>query len=217
MALGYRGNPAWRDMSEYVVHFTPDRESLVAIMAGERIEARTPFGWNRDADRQDNLPTQKSVCLSEVPLDLLDRLVERHGSWGLGFKKADLAMDGAVPVWYVEKDTRAARNINIVGSHVPPEAEQAWYELTRYIDKVGEFPDGSVYRFEWEREWRVPRRLDLWPGGPAFLFAPERQHDRLTRALEDLGTPSLRRGIPPIFDPLWSDDVIQEAMAAADV
>jgi len=88
--LGYRGNPAWRDMSEYVVHFCGTRQALVAILTSGAIEGRTPFGWAREfeqerdaaqrrGERLVDYPTQKSVCLSEVPLDLLDRLIGRRG------------------------------------------------------------------------------------------------------------------------------------------
>src|SRR5664279_5098741 len=77
---------------------------------------------------------------------------------------------------------------------------------------LGEFPDGSVYRFEWEREWRVPRRLDLGVGCPAFLFAPETEHTQLTTALTGLGTVATQNGLP-LLDPNWDEAALQEALA----
>lgn len=213
--LGYRGNPHWRDMSEYVVHFTPGRRDLVQILLNDRIEARTPFGWAREEDGADMTPTQKSVCLSEVPLDMLDRLVGRHGSYGLGFRKADLIPDEAAPVWYVEKDTPLAYALDRLrqAGLNDTDLRRAVFAVTRYIDKVGEFPNGQVYRFEWEREWRVPRHLDLWRKGPLFLFAPEADHAWLHRRL-DVGTgDALSEGVPPMIDPNWEDNSIQEVLA----
>jgi len=183
--LGYHGNPTWRDMSEYVVHFCRTREALIAILASGIIEGRTPFGWTRefekerDAARQraENLrdyPTQKSVCLSEVPLDLLDRLVDRRG----------------------------------------PSQRRDWHRITPFIDKVGTFPDGTVYRFEWEREWRVPQRLDLYAGHPAFLFAPTKDHTQLVTDLTAKGVAGTPHGIAPLLDPTWNESTLQAALTS---
>jgi hypothetical protein len=213
--LGYRGNSNWRDMSEYVVHFTGDRQALVDILLNDRIEARTPFGWAREVDGTDATPTQRSVCLSEVPLDMLDRLVARHGSHGLGFKRTDLVTDNAAPVWYVEMDTRLARALDRLrqAGLDDPDLRDSVFTVTRYIDKVGEFPNGQVYRFEWEREWRVPRRLDLWPGGPLFLFAPDSDHRWLGKVLAGRTSQALANGLLPLIDPTWDDNNIQQVLA----
>ena len=66
--------------------------------------------------------------------------------------------------------------------------------MTPFIDKVGEFPDGTVYRFEWEREWRVPRRLDLGVVHPAFLFAPAAEHTQLVADLTVRGVAGTPQG-----------------------
>jgi len=223
--LGYRGNPAWRDMSEYVVHFCRTREALIAILTSAAIDGRTPFGWarefeqERDSARQRGeklhfYPTQKSVCLSEVPLDLLDRLIARRGPWGLGFTKQSVVSDGGAPVWYVEKDTTLASALEgLQYSLTTPRQREDWHRLTPFIDKVGEFPDGTVYRFEWEREWRVPRRLDLDVGCPAFLFAPTSEHAQLLADLTRQGVGGTPHGIAPLLDPTWDEAALQEALA----
>ncbi len=219
MALGYRGNPAWRDMSEYVVHFTHGRQDLVDMLLHDRIEARKPFGWAREVDGEEAIPTQKSVCLSEVPLDMLDRLVGRHGSYGLGFRKTDLIQDQAAPVWYVEMDTHLANALDRLcwAAKEDPSLRRAVFTLTRNIDKVGEFPNGQLYRFEWEREWRVPKRLHLWREGPLFLFAPEADHHWLDRKLDVRQGDALGEGVPPMIDPTWDDERIQEVLASLPV
>jgi Putative abortive phage resistance protein AbiGi, antitoxin len=211
--LGYRGNSGWRDMSEYVVHFCRTREALIAILTSGAVEGLTPFGWSREFEQErdaarerreklSDYPTQKSVCLSEVPLDLLDRLVERRGPWGLGFTKQSVVDDGGAPVWYVEKDTELALALTRVQQSLTAVSQRReWHRITAFIDKVGEFPNGTVYRFEWEREWRVPRRLDLGAGHPAFLFAPTAEHAQLVTDLTAQGVAETLHGIAPLLDP----------------
>jgi hypothetical protein len=223
--LGYRGNPAWRDMSEYVVHFCGTRQALVAILTSGAIEGRTPFGWARDVEQERgaaqrrgerlvDYPTQKSVCLSEVPLDLLDRLIGRRGPWGLGFTKQSVVDDGGAPVWYVEKDKALASALaGLQQSLTTPNQRRDWHTITRFIDKVGEFPDGTVYRFEWEREWRVPRRLDLCAGHPAFLFAPTAEQAQVVADLTARGVARTPHGIAPLLDPTWAEPALQATLA----
>lgn len=222
--LGYRGNPTWRDMSEYVVHFCRTRQALIDILTSGDIEGRTPFGWAREFEQEreaarrrgeqlHGYPTQKSVCLSEVPLDLLDRLVARRGFWGLGFRKQSVIDDGGAPVWYVEKDTALASALTgLQQSLTTPSQRRDWYRMTPFINKVGEFSDGTVYRFEWEREWRVPRRLDLGVVHPAFLFAPAAEHTQLVADLTVRGVAGTPQGIAPLLDPTWTESALQAAL-----
>jgi hypothetical protein len=75
-----------------VVHFCRTHDALIGIMTSGVIEGRTTFEWAREYEQERDAaqerreplhayPTQKSVCLSEVPLDLLDRLIDRHQGW----------------------------------------------------------------------------------------------------------------------------------------
>lgn len=224
-SVGFRVLMPWRDMSEYVVHFCRTREALTAILTSGEIEGHTPFGWAREFEQERDAarergdllyryPTQKSVCLSEVPLDLLDRLIRRRGPWGLGFTKKSIVDDDGAPVWYVEKDTTLASALAGLQESLTTSGQRRdWHRITRFIDKVGEFPDGTVYRFEWEREWRVPRRLDLYPGCPAFLFAPRAEHIPLVADLTRLGVTGMPYGIAPLLDPTWNEPELQAALA----
>ena len=83
MPIGYRGHADWRDMSEYVVHFAKDvpggksaYNSMISILYSGKLEARTRFGAIRWSDALGD--SQGSVCFSEIPLDRLDRLVQRR-------------------------------------------------------------------------------------------------------------------------------------------
>src|SRR5690606_18978592 len=60
--LGYRLDPKWRDMSNFVVHFTKTEQTLSAILQEGEIRAGGPFGSARNLPLQDS---QKCVCLSE--------------------------------------------------------------------------------------------------------------------------------------------------------
>ena len=163
-------------------------------------------------------PTQKSVCLSEVPLDLLDRLERRRGSWGLGFTKASFVAEGGAPLWYVEIDSQIAHALaRIQQSLENAEQRRDWHRITPFIDKVGAFPNGTVYQFEWEREWRVPRRLEFSPGCPAFLFAPASEHAQLVRELTTSGIDATIYGIPPVLDPRWNGTQLQAALTKHDL
>ena len=65
--LGYRGNPLWRDMSEFLVHFVTAagdasaHDVLLQILQGGWIEARrNPFGRCRSLGAL--AQTQNCVC-----------------------------------------------------------------------------------------------------------------------------------------------------------
>jgi hypothetical protein len=52
--------------------------------------------------------SQLVVCFSEIPLDMLDRLVERRSLYGLGFSKATIVGKGGAPLWYLGKEGEQA-------------------------------------------------------------------------------------------------------------
>lgn len=221
MTLGYRGEPQWRDMSEYVVHFakdTPDKSAysiMLSILAAGRLEARNRFGAARSINA---VKGQHAVCFSEVPLDLLDRLVHRRGTkYGVGFRQDQLLAAGGGRVWYVDKHTAPADAVHAMVQDAlgPPfQAEHPVWRLTPFIDFPGDY-GRTQYRFEWEREWRVPCDLAFQPADVAFLFIPEELHKQarqffVTARVENLG-PSYEC---PFLDPLWPDARIQEELAS---
>src|SRR5262245_7804519 len=101
MPLGYRGNASWRDMSEYVVHFTKDvgestsaYSSMLSILSAGEIGSYTRFGAARSLDALGD--TQNSACFSEIPLDRLNRLVYRRSQFGIGFVKMSSWLQAAL-------------------------------------------------------------------------------------------------------------------------
>jgi hypothetical protein len=122
--LGYGGHEDWRDMSEYLVHLT-DRVSFDRILQEEvLVPGDKPFGAAANL-----LPeSHRAVCLSEIPLDRLDRLVERHGEYGVGFRKSYVR---EAPVWYVPRGTFIA---------------DSFRELVRTSMEGGIDPDDMIWR-----------------------------------------------------------------------
>ena len=111
---GYRGRPDWRDMSEYVVHFAKDFDGrdaytnmLQILGSGHLQPGPAAFGAGRGLDALGD--SQRSVSFSEIPLDLLERLVERRSKYGIGFTQKFLVGRGGARVWYLDMEGVAAR------------------------------------------------------------------------------------------------------------
>ncbi len=221
MPLGYRGHAGWRDMSEYVVHFTKEMQdrsaydTMMSILSEQRLMAVGAFGIARGLSALGD--TQKSVCFSEVPLDRLDRLVDRRGTkFGIGFRQDVLVRAGGGRVWYVDKDSPLAEAVTAARQlgFNPWDADHPFWRLTPFIDFPGDY-GATAYRFEWEREWRVPGDMRFTSDEVAFLFIPGELHGAAQRFLQEVREQNLGPAYDcPFLDPLWPEEAIQEALAA---
>jgi hypothetical protein len=149
--LGFKNQPNWLDMSDYVVHFTPDEASFGSILRTGTIRASGPFGWARR--REQVRSGQMSACFSEVPIDRLARLITRHGQFGVAFPKDFVRTQGGARVWYLDDGSTPSRALfERIGKVIRAGDwdDQLW-SLTPFIDRV--MP--GRYEWEWEREWRV--------------------------------------------------------------
>lgn len=212
--MGYRGHDDWRDMSDYVVHFTrafdgvSAYDGMMGILSAGRIEARNKFGCATNVNGLGQ--SQDCACFGEIPLDMLDRLVERRSMYGVGFHQQTVTARGAGRVWYLDQGTpqRDAMfrmvSAAMIGG-VDPE-DDVW-RLTPLTDFTAE-----NYHFEWEREWRVPGGLQFEPADVAFLFVPEHLHTAARAFLDDGAGGAGPAYLCPILDPLWGDDEIQGAL-----
>jgi Putative abortive phage resistance protein AbiGi, antitoxin len=252
--MGYLGHDDWRDMSDYVLHFTrplkreemdppPDppaeegkltRQELWAenhhrqqrdptgfsfwksILGEAALRPGTePFGAGRKVPRVGD--RHRCVCFSEIPLDMLKRLIDRRDChYGIGFLKNFIVKRGGAPVWYLDKDGRQGRMLARLIRKKREERidlrDPVW-KLTPFIDLPGEYPRGS-YRFEWEREWRVVGEVPFSPDDLAFLFLPEREHDEARQFFADVELehtgPAYHECV--YIDPEWKMDRIQQAL-----
>lgn len=212
--MGYRNHPSWRDMSDYVSHFTKDSQGLSAyaamlsILASGRIRAFNSFGCATNVTGLE--ATQTCACFSEIPLDMLDRLVARRSRYGIGFHQLTLIPKGASRVWYLDPatPTRAAVNglVRTAMTGGVDLNDDIW-RLTPFADNVAD-----NYHFEWEREWRVVGDLAFAPEDVAFLFIPGEQHDDARAFLVDGGRGAGPAYNCPLLDPLWTDEQLQEVL-----
>lgn len=220
MELGYRGNPTWRDMSEYVVHFTRDTpeqsayDTMMSILDQRRLVPGGRFGAAR---RREGLTApQEAVCFSEIPLDRLDRIVGRRGSkYGIGFAQDVLVAAGGGRIWYIDKGGQlaaAVREVIDTASGPPLDTSHPVWRLTPFIDFPGDYGD-TRYRFEWEREWRVPGELHFTPDQVAFLFIPAELHETAQRFFQNARVDNFGPAYDCAFvDPLWTDESIRAAL-----
>jgi hypothetical protein len=212
---------AWEDFSEFVTHFTkptPTRsrteyDNHLSICGSCRLIAANPFGIARSIAPVINM--QKTVCFSEVPLHCLDRIADRRSRYGIGFTKEYAKSKGAIPVWYVEKDSIQHNSINhlvdtALRSAAP--ADDPIWRLTPFIDVTGNYPTGT-YRFEWEREWRSVGDFTFDETDVAFLIIPEELHvlacEFFRKARDEHTGPCYRC---PYIDSSWGIDKVARAL-----
>jgi Putative abortive phage resistance protein AbiGi, antitoxin len=250
--MGYRGRDDWRDMSDYVVHFTkppkrtrpvpdpprpanPGRLSLKELVehirtdqardttgytqmmsilySGELTPGPAPLGAARKLSELGD--SQRVVCFSEIPLDMLGRLVERRSRYGIGFRKDVLVGKGGTPLWYVDRESpQAAAVREIIQAKVGEgiDLDDPFWTLTPFIDHPGVY-NSRPYRFEWEREWRVAAEVKFTPEEVAFLFIPEEHHEDARQFFADAHI----EHSGPVYDcayidPAWSIEQIEKAV-----
>jgi hypothetical protein len=168
--LGYRNNLRWRDMSEYLVHFTDSKHAFASILVEGLLRESGPYGWGRNI--AEVAEAHRSACLSEIPLDLVDRLTARHGRWGMGFHRSFVIKNGGARVWYVDEGSSVATEIfERVGDLLRTQHfEDRYWKMLPFIDLVS---PSRRYEFDWEREWRVPGGLTFTMSDVAFVVLPD--------------------------------------------
>lgn len=165
--LGARKDPKWRDMSDYLVHFTRSANELLSILYDQQVEARRPYGWARNDVRTRD--RHLSACFSETPVDQLDRLVKRHGQFGIAFSREYIASRGGQRVWYLQQEalqTALFQAFSPLYRSDLGRSDPLW-DVSPFIDRV--IP---TYQFDWEREWRVVQGLSFELSDVQFLIIP---------------------------------------------
>src|SRR5688572_7417184 len=99
-------------MSQYVVHLTKDPTTLGAILGTGRLKASGAFGYSHFRNVPEVEARHRSVCLTEVPLNEIERLTRRRGHYGIGFTKGFLRLKGGARVWYVDERSYLASSLN---------------------------------------------------------------------------------------------------------
>jgi len=162
-----------------------------------------PHGAGKDVPEVADL--HRSSALSEIPLHLLDRLIQNRSPYGVGFHQDALIRAGGARVWYVEDPGPIAATIQSqvqtrVNAGVDP--EDAFWRMTPFIDFAK--PDSVWEDWRWEREWRLPGGLRFKPEDVAFLFLPEDSHNAARQFFVDHHTANTGPAyLCPYIDPRW--------------
>ena len=98
---------------------------MLKILWEGRIHASGPFGAARKLAGLGD--TQHSACFSEIPLDLLARLIDRRSLYGIGFRQDVLVAGGGARVWYLDKGGPAAEGFT---RRSEPRSRAAWSPIT---------------------------------------------------------------------------------------
>jgi hypothetical protein len=161
------------DQSDYLIHLVGKDnpyDSFMNILYSGVVEAKNAFGYKRQEHQK------KSICFSEIPPVYLQKLVQRRFNHGVAFKKEWLLSKGAQRVWYIEKDSQTHSSLEKMSNHLNGTEKEDFFDLAPFIDIPGESGD-SVYRFEWEREWRIIGDLSFSPDDVEFLILPGDVHE----------------------------------------
>ena len=206
--------PERDDISPYVFHLTKDSsdrsayQCLLSILHDRRIEARNAHCLHMHKLTQLHVSEYdkdwfKTVCLSEVPMQYLQELIDAHRRtqvrlepYGLVFDKPTIIACPGQPAIYVNK----WRGYEPVGAAVDAlfssfcqrgNDEGAW-RLLPFINTMAE-----RYDYTWEREWRVPGMINLDVSRPIAVIIPSEKHprfrDRLTTAAVPWISPGMKR------------------------
>ena len=190
--------------------FYPWRDILGArkLRAGAK-----PLGAARNVEGVKE--SQRVVCFSEIPLDMLNRLVERRSLYGIGFRKEFLIARGGAPLWYLDDKGEQAQLIRAQvrqRERTGVDTADPFWKLTPFIDHPG-FYKGREYRWEWEREWRVIGDLPFEIEDVAFLFLPEEEHEKARQWFADVEFEHTGPAyFCPYIDPRWPLDRIEDAL-----
>ena len=213
---------SWADISDFVVHFTKatikgsDYDNIISICSSQVLLAQSPFGIAKN--RAPEAHTQHAVCFTEIPLHLLGRIADRRKTrYGIGFSKKYVRERGALPVWYIEKDSPTHLAVEQLIKHAKDSddapADPIW-RLTPLVDVPGEY-GASVYRFEWEREWRHVGNMSFNEDAVAFLLIPENLHAAARAFFSDARRENLGPAyLCPYIDPYWGKRRIERVLAS---
>lgn len=184
---------------------------LEILSSGLLRPGKKPVGAARDLATI--AQSQRTVCFSEIPLDMLHRLIRTRSSYGLGFHKETLIAKGGAPLWYL--DAVGEQTIHIkeqiarrISTRIDP--NDPFWRLTPFIDHPSD--DGP---YEWEREWRVIGEMRFDPRDVAFLLLPEEDHLRAQQFFLHIATENRGPAYQcPCVDPLtWDIEQISDVLA----
>lgn len=169
--LGSGPKNDWRDMSDYLIHFTSEEENFKQILSSGTLKRGKPYGFRRFRSEEVVRERHRSVCFSEIPLDQLSRLSARKGRYDIGFSKKYLQHKGGTRVWYIEKESPQAQAIHVIAELALKQNQRSHpiWNLTPFVDPL--IP--RRYYWDHEREWRIQGDLHFSLEDVSFLITPD--------------------------------------------
>lgn len=206
-----------------LIHLTKQEANLTAILSEGLIHARNTYGAAYNVGALTS--SQAVACFSEMAaLDSVARLAERHGEFGLGFRKVWMQAQGAAPVWYLPRDsevqTEFFRTVRDLAFRNQPDPDHPLWRITPFIDYPRDADPARTaapYDWRWEREWRVRGDLGFHTDDIALLFAPEAQHPWLIDWWKQEVIEGWGGYMPPLVDPRWDRDQQEAAIRQGPV
>lgn len=201
-----------------LIHLTRRAQTLTTILGEGRLRAIRAYGAAHNVAA---LAESQSVsCFSELAaLDSVERLAQRHGQFGLGFRKSWLQQRGAAPVWYLPRDSQVQveffETVRTLAFRREPDPENVLWRMTPFVDyprEAGDDRNAVPYDWRWEREWRVRGDLPFGGDDVALLFAPERQHREITEWWKEHMIEGWGGYLPPLVDTCWPRDSQESAI-----
>lgn len=148
------------DYWEGVVHYCT-RKQFVSIFEEQKIRACRTGYFNEPA-----------VCMTETPMEFSSELKVVHGEYGFVFKKSRIIAAGGNPAIYM------------VPELIRAQARAGGFDLTvkpfiNLIRLKALHSGKNHYDFLHEREWRVPKDIDLQKVPPFAIIIPgETTHEK---------------------------------------
>ncbi|TFD27755.1 hypothetical protein [Cryobacterium lyxosi] len=153
---------------DHLVHFTSNIEDLVSILLTGRVEARNEFGffpvWSAVGDRH------LSACFTELPIGDLHRVARAKGKYGIAVSKSFAKNEGAQEVIYLDLDSRDYCRIEreIAAAKRAGDVNADAWNRSPFIS-----PNRPNYKYEYEKEWRVPGGLQFSWSDILFVSGPD--------------------------------------------
>ena len=215
------------DLSTFVVHLTKDtsdqnsaKANLTSIINQGRIHAHNIFGYAASLARKcpEAGISQKTVCFTETPLEHLNLFLEDIGNRQCHFKPYGIAITkklarslGVNPVWYVDRNTELGKSMQTFMSQIissfDSEDPNGFFNLTPYIESIGQTETNKTIEFWWEREWRKVGDFSL--PYRYIVICPEEDMETFWKLTTTKDTNS---GLPCI-DPAWGLEQIIASLA----
>ncbi len=144
------------DYTETVVHYTK-QENFMNIMRTKRIEAVATGYFNKPA-----------VCLTDVPIAYGEEFKSRYGPFGIVFKKRDIILAGGGPAVYLSDEViREQKNTGGFSETLKP-----LVNVVRIPATAPAHASAKKVDYLHDREWRVPRTLELTKTEPVGIIIP---------------------------------------------